>query len=91
MLDWERDCGRCDIYGMHTGQKLTPKKRRLLNCVRLVVHNQRQGVICIYVQAELEMLDHETFSNIISLSLCLIFSCIFNFSNIQNNLCKFKR
>lgn len=56
MLDWERDCGRCDIYGISHRAEINTKKQSLLNCVRLVVHNQRRGVICIYMQAELEML-----------------------------------
>ena len=56
MLDWERNSGRCDIYGISHRAEINMKKRSQLNCVRRVVHNQRQGVICIFMQAELEML-----------------------------------
>lgn len=53
MQDWEKGCGRCDIYGISHRSEVNMKEPSLFKCVRLIVHNQRQGVICIYTQAEL--------------------------------------
>jgi hypothetical protein len=56
MLDWDRDCGIFDIYGTSHRAEISMKKPRLFKCARLIVYYQRQGVICIYMQEEPEML-----------------------------------
>lgn len=78
MLDWERDCGRCDIYEISHRAEISMQKPRLFKCVRLIVHNQRQGIICIYMQAELEMLIMKHSATLfLSLFPFLMLACIF--------------
>lgn len=67
MVDGTRACGRCDIYGLSHRAGISMKQPRLFKCVRLLVRNQAQGVIYIYMQEELERI----FSNIIPPSLSL--------------------
>lgn len=74
------------FMGFSHRAEISMKKPRVLKCVRLIVRNQGQGVMCTYMQADLQ----RTFSNIIPVPLYfLMLACSFNSGDVRNNLCEF--